>query len=199
MKSLRKDVPATLLDSSWPLLARPGCPKIGSGAAFGRPKAAPSASGRVPETVLGVRDGPRSIFLRFWGDLARIFVNFRTSFRRFSLEPSATKRQIRKLKKESCGPHRPTWLLRCAVASCCSYVFRSDRRTLHVRPCVIAYPQAHLVEKYTKTQNATFRRIMTNVPGIVPQPYPIVNYPGTFAIILRKVATPSFFFIFNFF
>ena len=140
-----KDAPATLLDSSWPLLARPGCPKIGSGAAFGRPKAAPSASGRVPETVLGVRDGPRSIFLRFWGDLARIFVNFRISFRRFSLEPSATKRQIRKLKKESCGPHRPTWLLRCAVASCCSYVFRSDRRTLHVRPCVIAYPQAHLV------------------------------------------------------
>ena len=38
---------------------------------------------------------------------------------------------------------------------------------------------------------------MTNVPGIVPQPYPIVNYPGTFAIILRKVATPPpFFFIF---
>ena len=33
---------------------------------------------------------------------------------------------------------------------------------------------------------------MTNVPGIVPQPYPIVNYPGTFAIILRKVATPFF-------
>ena len=35
---------------------------------------------------------------------------------------------------------------------------------------------------------------MTNVPGIVPQPYPIVNYPGTFAIILRKVATPFLFF-----
>ena len=34
---------------------------------------------------------------------------------------------------------------------------------------------------------------MTNVPGIVPQPYPIVNYPGTFAIILRKVVTPFFF------
>ena len=33
---------------------------------------------------------------------------------------------------------------------------------------------------------------MTNVPGIVPQPYPIVNYPGTFAIILRKVAIPFF-------
>ena len=37
---------------------------------------------------------------------------------------------------------------------------------------------------------------MTNVPGIVPQPYPIVNYPGTFAIILRKVATPVFFLFF---
>ena len=52
--------------------------------------------------------------------------------------------------------------------------------------------------KNTKTQNATFRRIMTNVPGIVPQPYPIVNYPGTFAIILRKVATPPFSFSFFF-
>ena len=37
---------------------------------------------------------------------------------------------------------------------------------------------------------------MTNVPGIVPQPYPIVNYPGTFAIILRKVATPFSFLFF---
>ena len=56
--------------------------------------------------------------------------------------------------------------------------------------CLLA---EHYGKKNTKTQNATFRRIMTNVPGIVPQPYPIVNYPGTFAIILRKVATPLFF------
>ena len=45
-----------------------------------------------------------------------------------------------------------------------------------------------LWKKNTKIQNATFQRIMTNVPGIVPQPYPIVNYPGTFVIIIRKIA-----------
>ena len=28
---------------------------------------------------------------------------------------------------------------------------------------------------------------MTNVPGIVPKPYPIVIFPGTFIIIIRKV------------
>ena len=57
--------------------------------------------------------------------------------------------------------------------------------------CLLA---EHYGKRNTKTQNATFQRFMTNVPGIVPQPYPIVNYPGTFAIILRKVATPFPFF-----
>ena len=37
-------VPGTFLDGSWPLLARPGRPKIGLGAIFGRPRAVPSAS-----------------------------------------------------------------------------------------------------------------------------------------------------------
>ena len=68
--------PARLLDGSWPLLARPGRPKIGFGPAFGRPKAVPSASGRVPETALGAQNGPRSIFRRFWVDLGWIIVGF---------------------------------------------------------------------------------------------------------------------------
>ena len=34
---------------------------------------------------------------------------------------------------------------------------------------------------------------MTNVPGIVPQPHPIVKYPGTFVIILLKVDSGVFF------
>ena len=79
----------------------------------------------------------------FLGDLG---ATRRMLFRRFSFELSATKRQNRNLKKESCDLHQPTWLLRCAVAPCCSYVFRNDRRTLHVQPFVIAYPQAHLVK-----------------------------------------------------
>ena len=57
--------PGTLLDGSWPLLARPGCPKIGLEAAFGCPMAVPSASGRVPETASGSQNASRSIFRRF--------------------------------------------------------------------------------------------------------------------------------------
>ena len=33
---------------------------------------------------------------------------------------------------------------------------------------------------------------MTNVPGFIPKPYPIVNFPGTFVIILEKVAVALF-------
>ena len=92
--------PGTLLDGSWPLLARLGRPKIGFGAAFGHPKAIPSASGRIPETALGTQNGPRSIFRRFGVDLGWIFVDFRTIVRRFSLEPCATKAKKRNLKKD---------------------------------------------------------------------------------------------------
>ena len=118
--------PGTLLDGSWPLLARLGRPKIGFGAAFGHPKAIPSASGHVPETALGTQNGPRSIFRRFGFDLGWIFIDFRSIFRRFSLEPRATKAQKQNLKKESRDPQRTSWLLYCAVASSCSHVFRND-------------------------------------------------------------------------
>ena len=33
---------------------------------------------------------------------------------------------------------------------------------------------------------------MTNVPGFIPKPYPIVIFPGTFVIILQKVAVEFF-------
>ena len=50
--------PGTLMDASWSLLARPGRPLIGLGAALWRPKTVPSASGRVPEMALGAQTGP---------------------------------------------------------------------------------------------------------------------------------------------
>ena len=90
-----------ILWRSWPLLARLGRPQISLGTALGRPKAVPSASGRVPEKAWGAQTGPRSLF------------------RRFSLKPPATKTQNQNLKKESRDPHRASWLLRCAVVSCC--------------------------------------------------------------------------------
>ena len=33
---------------------------------------------------------------------------------------------------------------------------------------------------------------MTNVPGFIPKPYPIVIFPGTFVIILEKAAVDFF-------
>ena len=137
--------PGTLLDGSWALLARLGRPKIGLGASFGCPKTVPSASGRIPETALGVRNGPRSIFRRFFVDFDFIFVDFPAFFRGFSLKPPATKTQNQSLKKESRDPHCASWLLRCAIASFCPYVFPNGLRTLHVQPFFVAYPQAHLV------------------------------------------------------
>ena len=137
--------PGMLLDGSWPLLARPRRPKIGLGAALGRPKIVWSASGRLSETALSARTGPRSIFHRFLEAGGFIFVDFRMNFRRFSFAPPATKPQNQNLKKESRDPHRASWCLRCAVASYCPYVFRNGLRTLHVQSFFAAYPQVHLV------------------------------------------------------
>ena len=65
----------TLLGGSLPLLVRQGRPEIDLGAAFGRPRAVPSASRRVPESAAGAQNDPRSIFRQFLVDLGRIFVN----------------------------------------------------------------------------------------------------------------------------
>ena len=83
--------PGTLLDVSRPSVARPGRPKIGLGASFGLLQAAPSASGRVPDTAVGAQDGPRLIFRRFLDERAWIFIDFRSIFRRFSPQLLATK------------------------------------------------------------------------------------------------------------
>ena len=101
------------------------------GGAFGRllaagcPQAVLNASEGAPKTILDAQDGSRSVFRRFWHDLAWISDDFRSIFRRFGVEPLATKPQNRKLEKESCDPRCPTWHLWCAVAACCSCVFRN--------------------------------------------------------------------------
>ena len=84
--------PGTLLDVSWPLLARPGRLKIGLWAAFGRPQTVPSASRRVPETASSAQNRPRAIFQRFFDDLARFFVDFRSIFDRFCIDFSPSVR-----------------------------------------------------------------------------------------------------------
>ena len=66
----------------------------------------------------------------------------------FALSSLATKAQMQNLKKTSRDPRRMSLLLRCAIASYCSRVFRIDVRTLHVQLCFVAYPQAHLVLYY---------------------------------------------------
>ena len=124
---------------SWP--AR-GVPRSALGRHLGaqRPsRACPDACPTRPGATTTAQD-------RYFVDLGCMFVDFRTIFRRFSFEPLATKAQIQNLKKESRDPHRTSWLLRWAVASYCSYVFRNGLRTLHVQPFCVAYPQAHLVK-----------------------------------------------------
>ena len=66
-------------------------------------------------------------------DFSSILGRSGVDFRRFSLEPRATKAQKQNLKKESRDPQRTSWLLRCAVASYCLHDFRNDFQTLHVR------------------------------------------------------------------
>ena len=121
----------TLSDGSWTLLARPGRPKIGLGAPFGRPKAVPSTSGRVSETALVAQGDPRSIFRRFWSDLAWISVDFRPTFRRFFARAACDETtESRALASSRRVPRR--W----------SNVFRNDRRTLDFQLNVVAYPQS---------------------------------------------------------
>ena len=66
----------TLLDASWPLLGHPGRHLVGFGAPLGRPRGAPSVSGRVPKTALGAENGPGSIFRRFFVDCGSGLVDF---------------------------------------------------------------------------------------------------------------------------
>ena len=121
-------VPGTLLDVSRPSVARPGRPKIGLGASFGLLQIVPSAFGRVPDTAVGAQDGPRLIFRQFLDERAWIFIDFDRFFGGFR-SSCLRRNQNRKLKKESCDPCCPTWLLRCAFASYCSCIFGNAIRT----------------------------------------------------------------------
>ena len=137
--------PATLLDGSWPLLARPGRPKIDFGVAFGCPKTVPSASGRVPETAWGAQNGPRSRITRLFFEILL------SCLRRTRLERKSTKNHLKidgnppQIDPKSTKNQRTSWFLRCAVASYCSHIFRNDFRTLRVQLFFVAYPQTHLV------------------------------------------------------
>ena len=169
--------PGTLLDVSWPLLARPGRLKIGLWAAFGRPQTVPSASGRVPETVLSAQNGPRSIFHKFWFDLARFFVDFGPIFRRFSVRCSdilgavscASVRVVpvflcfvdlrslaehdqqtkRKKKKKRAGFAS---VLRLA-ARACRHDFHNPLRNLRANALHVRSSKPHLVCTYIHTYN----------------------------------------------
>ena len=68
--------PETLLDASWPLVARPGWPKIGCGANFGRPRTVQSAVRHVPETVLSAQNRTKSIIV----DWSSISIDFSSVF-----------------------------------------------------------------------------------------------------------------------
>ena len=114
-------------------LGPPRAPQDRSQGHFFVPKAVLSAPRRVSETTWGAQNCPKSILRRFFTDLGSIFFDFRMIFRRCSFEPLATKAQNRSLKNESREFHQTSWLLRCAVASYRSYVFRNDFRTLHVQ------------------------------------------------------------------
>ena len=75
-------VPGMLLGDSRSLLARPGRPKIQSRLALARPGAVPNTSRRIPETVLSAQNRLRAIFRRFFIDLARFCIDFRSIFHR---------------------------------------------------------------------------------------------------------------------
>ena len=99
------------------------------GVALGCPRTVPSASGCVPETALGVQNGPRSICRRFLVALEWICVNFRTSFRRFSLEPRATKAQkqiLSRISKGSCV------ILTARLGSCVVQSLRTARTSFEL-------------------------------------------------------------------
>ena len=63
------------LDAHGVHLLRPGHPKSGLGATFGRPVGGQGTSRHVPETALGAQNGPRANFRRFFGDFGGFFID----------------------------------------------------------------------------------------------------------------------------
>ena len=68
--------PGDALERLLGALGAPGAPQDRLWGGIWVSKTVPSASGRVPETVLGAQNGPRSIFRRFGNDLGLIFIDF---------------------------------------------------------------------------------------------------------------------------
>ena len=87
-------VPGSLLDVSRPLLASPGRPKIALEPLLARPSRVPNAPRRVPEPGLDAQNRPRSIFQRFFIDLAWFFGDFRAMLRRSSEQVGTIDRRI---------------------------------------------------------------------------------------------------------
>ena len=67
--------PGSPLDAHGVHLPRPGHPKSGLGATFGRPVGGQGTSRHVPETALGAQNGPRANFRRFFGDFGGFFID----------------------------------------------------------------------------------------------------------------------------
>ena len=100
-------------------LGSPGAPQDRLWGGIWASKSHPERVRTRPGNGLGHPKRPKIDFSSIWGGFSSIF-------RRFSLEPRATKAQKQNLKKESRDPQRTSWLLYCAVASSCSHVFRND-------------------------------------------------------------------------
>ena len=119
------------------LLAALGSPRVAQDRLWGAIGACKSCPERVwtrPRSGPGRSKRPKLDFSSIRGRSDWIFIDFRPIFHRFSSEPRASKTRKQNLKKKSRDPQRTSWLLRCAVASCCSHIFRNDFRTLRVQP-----------------------------------------------------------------
>ena len=121
----------------------------------GRSDSSTEASAGRPESGFGrhldALGSPWSPRDRLWSGIGAPKLSHPERVRcRFSLEPRATKARKQNLKKESPDPQRTACLLHCAVTWNCPHVFRNDFQTLHVQPFTVAFPQAHLVKKYSK-------------------------------------------------
>ena len=118
----------------WTAPARSWLARNGPRSALGRHLGVQKPSRARPDAFLKRPWAHKTAQDRFFVDLGgRFGLDFRTIFCRFSLEPRATKTRKQNLKKESRGPRRKSWLLRWAVASYCSHVFRNYFRTLRVQ------------------------------------------------------------------
>jgi len=119
-----RDGPGTLLDGPWPLLARLGRPKIGLEAAFGCPKAVPSASGHVPKMAWGSETAQD----RFFVYLGSISDGFSSIFERFFVDFLSSR-----VRKHKSGiPKRSRVILSARLGSCVLQSLRTARTSFEM-------------------------------------------------------------------